>query len=137
MALQSPLNTVQSLIDDARVLLLDEVRPFRYDDPSLLVALNTCLLEARRGRADLFVTRWGGNTVPYYNAVSGEPFCMEAQFRLAFVYGTVGHALKRDHEDVQDDRATTFMDQFYHILGMTPPAPPLRGGTPNAAKKQG
>ncbi len=136
MALNSPLNTVQSLIDDVRVLLLDETIPYRYDDTSLLVALNTCLLEARRGRADLFVTRWGGNVVPYYGEVSGEPFCMEAPFRLAFVYGTVAHALLRDQEDVQDDRATTFRASFYHILGMTPPIP-VRGGTPRTTQKQG
>lgn len=136
MALQSPLNTVQSLIDDVRVLLLDEIQPYRYEDESLLTALNTCLLEARRGRADLFVTRWGGNTVPYYGAVTGEPFCMEAQFRLGFVYGTCSHAVMRDQEDIQDERAATFMQQFYHILGMGAP-PPLRGGTPNAPRKQG
>lgn len=132
--LNSPLNTVQSLIEDVRRLLLDETRPYRYDDTSLLVALNTCLLEARRGRADLFVTRWGGNTVPYYGAVTGDPFCMEPQFRLGFVYGTCAHALKRDDEDIQDERAALFMQQFYHIIGMIPP-PPLRGGTPNAGKK--
>lgn len=133
MALQSPLNTVQSLIDDVRVLILDETQPYRYDNESLLVALNTCLLEARRGRADLFVTRWGGNSVPYYGEVTGEPFCMEAQFRLAFVYGTCAHALKRDEEDVQDERAALFEAQFYHILGMAPPMP-LKGGTPSPKK---
>lgn len=136
MTVQSPLNTVQSLVDDVRVLLLDKVQPYRYADNELMVALNTCLLEARRVRADLFVTRWGGNVVPYYAQPSGEPFCIEPQFRLAFVYGTVAHALKRDDEDVQDERAATFMGQFYHILGAPMPAP-IRGGTPNAPKKQG
>lgn len=136
MAVQSPLNTVQSLVDDVRVLILDTMLPNRYTDDEIMVALNTALLEARRVRADLFVTRWGGNVVPYYALPTGEEFCMEAQFRLAFVYGTVGHVLLRDEEDVQDERANTFRGLFYSILG-APTPPPIRGGTPSAPKKQG
>lgn len=134
MTVQSPLNTVQSVLDDVRTLLLDKVQPYRYTDDELMVALNTCLLEARRLRADLFVTRWGSNSVPYYAKPTGEPFCIEPQFRLGFVYGTCAHALKRDDEDVQDERAASFANQFYYILGVPPPAP-VRGGTPNAPKK--
>jgi hypothetical protein len=135
MTVQSPLNTVQSLIDDVRTLLLDKVQPYRYGDDELMVALNTALLEARRTRADLFVTRWGGNSVPYYAAPTGEQFCIEPQFRLGFVYGTAAHALLRDDEDVQDARAASFLGRFYHILGVPQPGP-VRGGTPNAAQKK-
>lgn len=133
MAVQAPLNTVQSLIDDVRTLLLDQVQPFRYADNELMVGLNTALLEARRLRADLFVTRWGANTVPYYAQPSGEQFCIEPQFRLAFVYGTAAHALTRDDEDVQDARATSFLNRFYHMLGASIP-PAIQGGTPDAKK---
>src|SRR3954471_20234440 len=108
MALQAPLNSVASIIADVRTLLLDKVQPYRYEDTELLNALNTSLLEARRLRADLFVTRWG-NRVPFYGAVSGEPFCVEDQFRLAFVYGVAAHALLRDDEDIQDTRANGFL----------------------------
>jgi hypothetical protein len=41
---------------------------------------------------------------------------LEQPFRLAFVFGLVAHALTRDQEDVQDARATTFMNLFYDIL---------------------
>lgn len=134
MSIQSPLNTVQSVIDDVRTLLLDKLQPYRYTDPELLLALNTALLEARRLRADLFVTRWG-NEVPYYGAISGEPFCLEPQFRLGFVFGVCAHALLRDDEDVQDQRANTFLSRFHDILvGVT--MGPISGGTPNP-KKQG
>lgn len=129
----SPLNTVQSLIDDVRVLLLDTVAPYRYADNELMVALNTCLQEGRRVRADLFVGRSG--VVPFYAQPSGETFCVEAQFRLPFVFGTVAHALMRDNEDVQDARAASFMNLFYHMLGAPIPKP-IQGGTPEAAKQK-
>lgn len=132
---QSPLNTVASLIADVRVLLLDKVQPYRYTDPELLVALNTALLEGRRLRADLYVTRWG-NDVPFYNAVSGEQFCIEAQFRLGFVYGVCAHALLRDDEDVQDARANGFLARFHDVLIGVQLAP-ITGGTPAAKQKQG
>ena len=108
------LDQVQDYISDTRTILLDTVAPFRYDDPSLLVAFNVALLEARRIRADLFV--YAGTTVPFYAANDATPVVMEQPFRLALVFGTVGHALTRDQEDVQDARATVFMGLFYNIL---------------------
>lgn len=132
---QSPLNTVQSLIDDVRTLLLDKTQPYRYTDPELIVALNTALLEGRRLRADLYVTRFG-NEVPFYGQISGEQFCIEPQFRLAFVFGVCAHALLRDDEDVQDVRANDFLSRFNDILVGVRQAP-VQGGTPNAKQKQG
>jgi hypothetical protein len=131
----SALNTVESVIADARVLLLDQRRPYRYTDDELLVALNTALLEARRVRADLFVTRYG-NSVPTYLAITSEPFCIEAQFRLAFVYGVVAHALARDDEDVQDVRANSFLAKFTAVL-LGQALPPVTGGTPGPKGQQG
>lgn len=130
---KAPFGSVQALIDDVRVLLLDAVIPYRYTDDELIVALNTALLEARRIRADLFVTRFG-TAVPSYAAPSSEPFCMEPQFMLAFVYGTLAHALLRDDEDVQDQRANTFMTRFEQILTGAPPYTPISGGTPQARR---
>jgi hypothetical protein len=108
------LDTVADYITDARTILLDVIAPFRYDDPTLLVAFNVALLEARRIRADLFV--YAGSTVPFYSANDATQVALEQPFRLAIVFGTVGHALARDQEDVQDARATTFMSLFYSIL---------------------
>jgi hypothetical protein len=108
------LDQVQDYISDTRTILLDTIAPYRYDDPSLLVAFNVALLEARRIRADLFV--YASASVPYYAANDTTVVPMEQPFRLALVFGTVGHALTRDQEDVQDARATVFMGLFYSIL---------------------
>lgn len=110
------LETVSDYISDARTLLQDTIAPYRYDDPSLLVAFNTTILEARRIRADLFVFRYGHDRVPSFNANDNEEFHMEPAFRLAFVFGTVAHALMRDQEDIEDARATTFMSGFNSML---------------------
>ena len=113
------LETVTNYIDDARVLLQDQVQPYRYDDPSLLTAFNVALLEGRRLRADLFVF-WPTNTlagaVPFYSTNAAQAVPMEAPFRLAFLHGLVGHALERDQEDIEDQRAGAFLKIFNDIL---------------------
>lgn len=126
----SALDTVQDYITDVRTLLQDTISPYRYDDPSLLVALNVTLLETRRIRADLFVFH-EHDKVPYFDVVNTKPVHMEAPFRLALVYGTCGHALARDQEDVQDARSSAFMRVFYTmLLGIAVPgiAPPQQQG---------
>jgi hypothetical protein len=124
----SEFNSVEAILTDVRTFLLDRRRPYRYSDEELLTALNAALLEARRIRADLFVTRYG-NRVPSYHAVTSEPFCIEPQFRMAFVYGTTAHALARDDEDVQDMRANTFLAKFQAgLIGLMIPG--VQGGTP-------
>lgn len=131
----STLKHVEDYIEDARTLLLDETEPFRYDDPSLLRAFNMTLLRARALRPDLFVYKYGDD-VPSYSAIDSTDVCIEPQFRLALVYGLMGHALARDEEDVQDARAETFMETFEMMLtGMRPPR--IRGGSnPGNVKKQ-
>lgn len=122
-------NTVTDYIDDARVLLVDTISPYRYDDPSLLVALNVTLLEARRLRADLFIYATADGKVPSFDQNADQPINIEEQFRLAIVHGIVGHALERDQEDIQDNRATAFLKVFNEILvgvrttGLAPPQP--------------
>ena len=129
----APLNSVKDYIDDVRVLLLDKVQPYRYEDDELLVALNTTILEARRLRADLFVTRFGSE-VPSYRAVTGDQVCIEPQFRLGIVFGVCAHALLRDEEDVQDSRAASFLARFHDIMvGIK--TTNIQGGTPNAKQK--
>lgn len=126
------LCTVQELIADVRRLILDRVPPFRYDDDSLITALNVSLLEARRLRPDFFVCRYG-NHVPQFEAVTGEIIPVESQFRLAFEYGVAGHVLMRDEEDVQDARANSFRDMFHDMLVGVRPSP-VQGGTPQPAQ---
>ena len=129
------LESVSDYVQDARTLLLDRIAPYRYDDISLLVALNLALLDGRRIRPDLFVYRHG-NHVPSYSAVDGQRVPIEAQFRKAFVYGMVAHALARDQEDVQDQRSNLFMNVFNSILVGNGTTPPIGGGTPGPKQAQ-
>jgi hypothetical protein len=110
---QPTLNTVADYIADARTLLQDVIPPYRYDDASLLVALNVTLLEARRIRSDLFVfnMRVLGQTQAFAE-VDDTYVEMEPQFRLAILHGLCAHALERDQEDVQDSRATSYFALF-------------------------
>lgn len=126
------LLTVQDIISDARVLLLDEIGPNRYTDSELLVGLNTALLEIRRIRADLFLGRYKGH-VPKFNNVDGETIHIEPQFRLALVYGTLSHALMRDDEDIQDQRSNAFEAKMIRLLVGSPlQSAMLTGATPQA-----
>ena len=126
------LDTVQDYLSDARTLLQDTVQPYRYDDPSLLVAFNTTLLEARRLRADLFVYSHGTEKMPAFTANNATEVDIEYPFRLAFVFGMVAHALMRDQEDISDARATGFMTAFNSMLTGTGAAaimsPPGKNG---------
>lgn len=117
--MSSALDTIDDYIDDARVLLQDTVSPYRYDDTSLVVAMNVTLLEARRLRADLFLyNRYGSGQkgVQSFQAVDGTKVQMEEPFRLAILHGMVAHVLERDQEDIQDARAGAFMAIFNTML---------------------
>lgn len=122
--MSSALMTITDYINDGRVLLQDTIAPFRYDDASLITAMNVTLLEGRRVRPDLFVYRKDPERgVQSFQKNDGTELVMEEQFRLAFLHGMCAHALERDQEDIQDQRAATFMNIFNSILlGATTPA---------------
>lgn len=124
------LHTVQDYVTDARTLLQDTLAPYRYDDASLLVALNVAMLEGGRIRQDLFVYT-GDGSIPTFAAVDGTVVNIEPAFRTAFLMGLCAHALMRDQEDLQDARAATFNSAFHDLLiGVRPTA--IQGGTPNS-----
>lgn len=123
------LKTVANYLTDARVLLLDEVSPYRYDDASLITALNVTLLEARRLRPDLFVYRYCGTVPSFSTTQTDNDVYIEEPFRLAILFGTVSHALARDQEDIQDSRSSSYMGMFNDILvGRT--IRPIAGAAP-------
>jgi hypothetical protein len=131
--MQTTLDTVTDYITDARTLLQDVIEPYRYDDPSLVTALNVTLLEGRRLRADLFVfCRDTKGQVPSFSGNANQPVPIEPPFRLAFLHGLVGHALERDQEDIQDARAATYLKIFNDILlGVRPSSiAPAAGNQP-------
>lgn len=140
-------NTVGGYIKDARTLLQDCVPPLRYSTATLVASLNIALFRARELRPDLFIGYLDA-TPQYYPSENEDasldvnPFPteqpgsdtlydqwvpMEEQFRPAFVYGIVGHAMLRDQEDVEDQRASNFIRQFEKMLigtAVTPAAGP-------------
>jgi hypothetical protein len=134
---QPTLNTISDYVKDARVLLQDVIPPYRYEDPSLLTAMNLALLEANRLRSDLFVFNLAVNgQVQSFTRVDDTYVDMEPQFRLALLHGVVAHALERDQEDYQDTRSSAFMGMFTagligHGLGG------VTGGSPPAGKRTG
>ena len=129
------LQTVQDYVRAVRVLLQDKVHPYRYQDNEIVDALNLALLEARRVRSDLFVTRYGNRVPAYDYAQAAEEVPVEAQFRLGFMYGIAWQVLLRDQEDVQDERANSFSNIFHTMLvGVAPP--PVQGGTPGPGNPQ-
>lgn len=116
------LYSVKDYVADARVILLDEVSPYRYSPGELLVAFNTALADGSRLRADLFL-----RGVPCYDEIDGTPVPVEPQFRLAFVYGIVAHALLREDEDVSDQRAASFLKMGQDVLTGVRAPPPMGG----------
>jgi hypothetical protein len=103
------LATVQALLDEVRVLLLDTAVPYRYSDAELIRALNIAIMEARRLRPDLFLG--SSFTLPTYT-VGTDAFAIEPMYRPSFVYYVVGRAQLRDDEATQDARAGVLMNKF-------------------------
>lgn len=130
--MSSALETIDDYITDGRTLLQDTISPYRYDDASLIVAMNVTLLEGRRLRPDLFLYhRWptGNKGVQSFQDKDGTKLEMEEPFRLAFLNGMCAHALQRDQEDLQDQRAAIFMGIFTTILMGRPQTPAGVGAT--------
>lgn len=116
---------VTDYIKDARTLLQDTIIPYRYDDDSLVVALNAAMLDGRRLRPDLFANSL--DNVQQFSQNDSTQVIMEQSFQLAFVYGLCAHAMSRDQEDIQDERATDYMRTFTKsLIGVdtTPVLPP-------------
>jgi hypothetical protein len=130
---QPTYNSVANYVADARTILQDLVPDYRYDDPSMLTALNAAMLEARRIKPELFVYNLdSAGQVQSFIAVDDTYVDFEPQFRLALLHGVIGHALERDQEDYQDQRATSFLALFTqglvgHALGAVVGGSPPKG----------
>ena len=106
------LDTVQDYIDRARVLLLDEVAPYRYPTADLVENLNMGILEVRRLRPDVLFAYLRTALPDFNTGALGATVPIDPQYRVAFVYYICGHAQLRDDENVQDSRAVTFLNKF-------------------------
>lgn len=106
------LDTVQDYVDRARVLLLDQVEPYRYPTTDLVEALNEGILEARRLRPDLLKTYLRTSLPDFDGSNMAASVPIDPQYRVAFVYYICGQAQLRDDENTQDSRAAAFLNKF-------------------------
>lgn len=106
------LDTVQDYIDRARVLLLDEVEPYRYPSADLVENLNMAILEIRRLRPDIVQSYLRTSLPEFSAAATATSVPIDPQYRVALVYYICGHAHLRDEENTQDSRATAFLNKF-------------------------
>jgi len=111
------LETVGQYVTEARVLLLDEVVPYRYADKDLVNALNIGMLEAKRLRADLFLPAFA---IPYADETTTidltKTVKMDPMYRSALLYYIVGRMQLRDDEPTVDQRAGAFLQKFEQQL---------------------
>jgi hypothetical protein len=118
------LYAVQDYVGAARTLLQDTIMPYRYDDESLVTALNMAWYEAQRIRPDIAIDphyklrasrrrSLNHNAVPLFT-IGGMSASvpLPPAYKLAFLYFIVGQAQFRDTEDTQDSRAAAFMQLF-------------------------
>ena|SRR5688572_16305313 len=109
------LSTVEDYVNEARVLLQDQVSPYRYADLELVSALNFALLETRRLRPDLFLGDGTTTTleeIDQFTVVNDDAVDIEQGFRLAILFAVCAFAMMRDQEDVTDQRVGGFMKLF-------------------------
>lgn len=106
------LDTVQDYVDRARVLLLDQVEPYRYPTVDLVNSLSEGILEARRLRPDLLTSYFRTSLPDFSPAALTDAVPIDPQYRVAFVYYVCGQAQLRDEENTQDTRAAAFLNKF-------------------------
>lgn len=106
------LDTVQDYVDRARVLLLDQVEPYRYPTADLVENLNMGILEARRLRPDLLMSSFRTTLPDFSDTALSATVPIDPQYRVAFVYYICGQAQLRDDENAQDSRAALFLNKF-------------------------
>lgn len=109
--------TFQTVIDDARVLLNDQVTELnpdaRYTEAQLLGYAVTALSEARRIRPDLFLS-YLTTSFSSYTAVSTVPIADE--YLVSLVDYVVHRAELRDDEFTVDGRSSVLLQKFKATL---------------------
>jgi len=106
------LDTVQDYVEQARILLQDEVAPYRYSTDSIVDALNNGLMEARRLRPDIFLSSFRSTFPSYSAAALGATVAIDIQYRMAMLYYVCGLVQLRDDEATTDSRSALFLQKF-------------------------
>lgn len=115
---------VADYMAEARVLLLDQVQPYRYDDDGLVTALNSAMYDIAKIRPDILADWRYKRPLSLQNGLednipelfdptnSGELVPIPAPYKMATVYYMVANLQLRDVEDSTDQRASIFMGLF-------------------------
>jgi hypothetical protein len=106
------LSTVQDYVDRARVLLQDQVAPYRYQDAELVAALGLAILEIRRLRPDILKAFFRTSLPDFSTSSMTAAVPIDPMYRMAVLYYVCGHAQLRDDENTQDSRASVFLNKF-------------------------
>lgn len=124
------LVTVADYVTQARSLLQDTTAQgsisgsYRYSDDDIITALNMAMYEIARVRADMLIestyrkttaTRMtlAAPTITAYSSADQSPTIpIPDAYRLPLLYFIVGYVQLRDAEDVQDARASQFINKF-------------------------
>jgi hypothetical protein len=109
--------TFQTVIDDARVLLNDEVSELnpdaRYTEAQLMGYARSALIEARRVRPDLFLSNLT-TSFASYTAASTIP--ISDDYLIALVDYVAHRAELRDDEFTVDGRSSVLLQKFKAAL---------------------
>ncbi|WP_020095681.1 hypothetical protein [Methylobacterium sp. 285MFTsu5.1] len=101
------LDTVKDYVDQARIILQDQVVPFRYPDNDIINALNLACLRASGWRYDVFM-----GVVPNFGPLEDSTAAIPAQMRPAFLNYVVGQIEVRETEATDEERASSFLASF-------------------------
>lgn len=105
-------DSVGDYVTQARVLLQDQVEPFRYPDTELIAALNLAVSEAARVRPDFFY----GTQPPSFSASTDTATTIPSVYRVAVLHFVVGHTELRDAETTEETRAAALISSFHAKL---------------------
>src|SRR5439155_321956 len=101
------LDTVNDYIVQGRVILQDQVQPYRYPDTDYIAALNLACQRAAGWRFDVFLGQ-----VPTFVGTGDSATTIPAQMRPAFLNYVVGQIEVRETEATDEARASSFLASF-------------------------
>jgi hypothetical protein len=117
--------TYQELLDDARIILQDtDSERYRYDNTTLLRALNRGLQEIARLRPEVFRDQYDDDAddviVPEITSSDlGNEFDLPMMFFGSMIYFVTGSTEFLDDEFAVDNRAMTLLSQFkQQVVGL-------------------
>jgi hypothetical protein len=109
--------TFQTVINDSRVLLNDEVSALnpdiRYTEAQLLGYAKSALIEARRVRPDLFLSNL---TTSFSSYTTASTVPIPDEYLIALVDYVVHRAELRDDEFTVDGRSSVLLQKFKSSL---------------------